>query len=244
MDHGLIVDLETTGLNPKTDKIIEIGIILFAMMRNGEPAIQKMYGALEDPGEPLTPQITKLTGITDEMLTGQAIDWPYVRELFTTSSICIAHNAAFDRAFLINHPEFAGIDCHWACSQLHIDWAAKGYKTRALNYLAADHGFVNPFAHRALFDCATTFRLVTDHLAELSEKSYQKIFSVQAFGAPFDLKDVLKKRGYRWNPGDKVWQTTVFEGELGEERAFLAENIYGGTATHSESLITMDDLVR
>lgn len=236
MDYGLIVDLETTGLNAKTDKIIEIGIVLFALSGDGKPAIQTMYSALEDPGVPLSDEIIKLTGITDEMLVGQAICWDTVKAMFNKASIAIAHNAPFDRSFLKAHPVGASLDCHWACSAQHIDWASQGYKSRSLTYLAADHGFVNPFAHRALFDCATTFRLVADHLPELIEKSYQKVFLIQAFEAAFDVKDVLKRRGYRWNAGDRVWQRHVLEGELAAERQFLATDIYGGTATHSETL--------
>lgn len=237
MDYGLIVDLETTGLNPKTDVIIEIGIVLFALSGDGKPAIQTMYSALEDPGEPLSEEIIALTGITDEMLTGEAIDWDIVKGLFAKASIAIAHNAPFDRSFLDHHPVGQSLDIHWACSIQHIDWASKGYKSRSLTYLAADHGFVNPFAHRALFDCATTFRVVSDHLPELIEKSYQKVFLIQAFGAAFDVKDALKKRGYRWNAGDRVWQKNVLEGDLASEREFLATDIYSGTATHSETLI-------
>lgn len=237
MDYGLIVDLETTGLNPETDEIIEIGIVLFALSGEGKPAIQTMYSALQDPGAPLSAEIVKLTGITDEMLVGQAIDWDIVGGLFDKASLAIAHNAPFDRGFLNNHPVGKTLDIHWACSIQHIDWASKGFKSRSLTYLAADHGFVNPFAHRALFDCATTFRLVADHLPELIEKSYQKVFLVQAFGAAFDVKDALKRRGYRWNAGDRVWQKNVLEAELPGERDFLAADIYGGTATHSETLV-------
>lgn len=241
MDYGLIVDLETTGLNPKTDKIIEIGIILFAVTENGKPAIQTMYSALEDPGEGLSPEIVGLTGITDEMLAGQTIDWTQVNALFAKASIAIAHNAPFDRGFLMQHPAFEARDTHWACSVQHIDWASKGFKSRSLTYLAADHGFVNPFAHRALFDCATTYRVASAHLAELIEKSYQKLFLIQAFGARFEVKDLLKKRGYRWNGGEKVWQKTVFEDQLKNERDYLSENIYGGPPAHSETLTTLDD---
>lgn len=242
MDYGLIVDVETTGLNAKTDSIIEIGTVLFAVSASGEPAIQSMYGGLEDPGGPLSPEIIALTGITDDILAGQSIDWQMVNSMFARASIVIAHNAAFDRGFITGHPKFTGQDCHWACSVQHIDWQAKGFKSRALNYLAADHGFVNPFAHRAVFDCATTFRLVAPHLGELIEKSYQKRYLIQAFDAPFETKELLKKRQYRWNAKEKVWQRQLLEGQLQGEREFLAAEVYGGTAIHSEQELSWDDM--
>lgn len=242
MDYGLVVDVETTGLSAQSDSIIEMGLLLFAVTESGAPAIQTLYGGVEDPGRPLSPEIVTLTGLTDETLAGQQIDWGMVNSLFSKASIIIAHNAAFDRSFIVRHPKFEVPDAHWACSVQHIDWHAKGFKTRALNYLAADHGFVNPFAHRALFDCATTFRLIADHLPELIAKSYQKRFLVQAFDAPFDSKDALKQRNYRWNAKDRVWQKPVLADDLSAEREFLGQNVYGGMATHSETELTWDDL--
>jgi hypothetical protein len=71
-----VVDVETTGINPDHDKIIELGICLFEYDRqNGR--IYKVLGTwewFEDPGFSIPPEITKITGITDEMVTGHRID--------------------------------------------------------------------------------------------------------------------------------------------------------------------------
>src|SRR5690606_9704255 len=99
-------------------------------------------------------EIEKVTGIDYDLIKGRVIDWNLVRDWMSRASIVIAHNAAFDRPFLEQRSELSGLHIHWACSIRHIDWQAKGFRTKALNYLAADHGFVNSFAHRAVFDCA------------------------------------------------------------------------------------------
>ena len=61
---------------------------------------------------------------------------------------------------------------------------------------------------------------------------------LSAVGAPIDLKDLLKARGYRWFPGDgnrpKAWYRTVASDELDAERAWLTEKIYAGKYRASE----------
>ena len=70
-----VVDVETTGTNPDRDKIIELGICIFEYDRqNGR--IYKVLGSwewFEAPGFSIPPEITTITGITDEMVTGHRI---------------------------------------------------------------------------------------------------------------------------------------------------------------------------
>lgn len=234
MDFGLIVDVETTGLEPGKDQIIEIGLLEFGVEGEGLPAILRTYGALQDPGVEISPEIERVTGIRTAHVQGQTIDWDVVRGFFARASIVIAHNADFDRRFLEATGQLTGLKPHWGCSMRHIDWRGQGYRTLSLNYLAADHGFVNPFAHRALFDCATTFRIVAPHLGELIMRSYEREYIVKAVGSPFASKDVLRERGYRWDAGERCWGKVVGETALAEERRFLGEAVYKGEARHLE----------
>lgn len=234
MDFGLIVDVETTGIDPENDKIIEIGLMEFAVDDRFKPVVTGLYGGVEDPGQPLLPEIKKLTGLDDPYLAGRRIDWGTVRQYFDRASIVIAHNCAFDRDFLMRRSELAGVGAHWACSIRHVDWEGKGFRSRALNYLAADHGFVNPFAHRALFDCATTFRVIEPYFAELVANSYLKEVRIYARGAAFEVKDKLRERSYKWDPQQRVWFKDVFENRLEEERTFLSVEVYRGEPRHEE----------
>jgi DNA polymerase III subunit epsilon len=225
MDIGIIVDLETTGLNKDTDEIIEIGIIEFAISSTTN-AILSTYGALQQATEPLSDDIIKITGISDEILQGRKIDWHIVAGYFSKAAVVVAHNAQFDRGFLEKVPELRQIKSHWACSRKHISWVTKGYSSQKLNYLAADHGFVNSFAHRAVFDCATTYRLVLPYLEEMVATSFEKEFEIKACKAPFACKDLLKQRGYLWDPEQKVWKLTVFKKSLAAEQEFLRQEVY------------------
>src|SRR5437867_2156767 len=90
-----VVDVETTGTNPDRDRIIELGVCLFEYDRqNGR--IYKVLGSwewFEDPGLSIPPEITNITGITDEMVTGQSIDDGAVNDLLGRAILIIAHNA-------------------------------------------------------------------------------------------------------------------------------------------------------
>ncbi len=234
VDYGLIVDVETTGLNPSEDSVIELGLIEFRVGSDGHPIISSMYSGLEDPMAPLSEDVARLTGLTNETLSNERIEWGLVRKYWDRASVVIAHNAEFDRAFLTARPELRGVRKHWACSLRHIDWRAKHFGSLKLQYLAADHGFANPFAHRAMFDCATTFRLISPHLSELIESSYEPEYEIIAVGSPFETKDILKQNGYRWDGEHRAWRKRVSARRLDVERTFLAADVYKGTPRHIE----------
>jgi len=96
-DSFIVIDLETTGLNPKTDKIIEIGAV-----RVREGIITEHFATLVNPGRRLEERITELTGITDVELKVA----PYIEEVlpelitFIDEDILVGHRVLFDFSFL------------------------------------------------------------------------------------------------------------------------------------------------
>ncbi|RZI53844.1 MAG: 3'-5' exonuclease, partial [Pseudomonas sp.] len=125
--HGIIIDTETTGLDHRKDEIIEIGVIAFTFDEHGTTGdITGVYGGLQQPGTAIPAEITKITGITDEMVAGQFIDIPELRSLIEPADLVIAHNARFDRPFCeAFSPMFSGKA--WACSNAEIDWSSRGF---------------------------------------------------------------------------------------------------------------------
>lgn len=96
--RGVIVDTETTGLNHRKDEIIEIGAIAFSYDQQGNVGdVTGIYGGLQQPTTPIPADITRLTGITDEMVAGKMIDIQALRALIEPADLVIAHNAGFDR---------------------------------------------------------------------------------------------------------------------------------------------------
>lgn len=235
---GICIDTETTGLNYASDKIIELGIVAFQYdpLTSGIIKIIDRYAGFEDPGVPLSPEITAITGITDEMVSGQAFDDAQVCRLAEQASLVIAHNAAFDRKFVEGRfPAFSKVP--WGCSMTQIDWQAERISTRVLEYLLFKFGwFIN--AHRALDDAEGLLGILLENLPVTGTPVFKALLNrydevtakISAVGAPFDKKDVLKQRGYRWNDGSqggvKSWWITVPGEKENDELSWLASKVY------------------
>jgi DNA polymerase-3 subunit epsilon len=255
---GLCIDTETTGLNHAEDKIIELGIVAFEFnpMTAEIIRITDRYNGFEDPGCPLPKEITEITGITDEMVAGQSFDNERVKAIAGNAVLVIAHNSSFDRKFVeARYPIFATLS--WACTVSQIDWTAKErISSRSLEYLLHKCGgyFIN--AHRALDDAEGVLGLLlgtfpvteTPIFKTLLEKSSEMTAKISAIGAPFDKKDVLKQRGYRWSDGAnnacKGWWTSVPQHLEEDELAYLAKDIYPGGNTESVVVSRIDAYAR
>lgn len=96
-DTYIALDLETTGLNPSRDRILEIGAV---KVIDGQVAAT--YETLVDPGVPLSPRIEGLTGITQEMALGGRATGEAVTELvaFCEDFPLLGHNILFDYSFV------------------------------------------------------------------------------------------------------------------------------------------------
>ena len=232
-----IVDVETTGTNPDRDKIIELGICLFEYDRHGG-RIYKVLGSwewFEDPGATIPPEITNLTGITNEMVAGHSIDDRAVNNLLGRVVLVIAHNAAFDRCFLERRlPVFA--TKHWACSSADIDWKAEGIRSSTLEFVAYALGFFHD-GHRATSDCLATLHVLarplprTGRLAlqALLEKARPPTWRLWARDSAIETKDLLKNRGYTWSPGEfarpRCWYRDVSDADKAAEVTWLRSNV-------------------
>lgn len=250
---GLCLDTETTGLLHGSDRIIEMGIVAFEYNPATAEIIRIVgrYAGFEDPGYPLTDEVREITGITDEMIAGQAFEEDRINGLAEQASLVIAHNAAFDRPFVERRfPRFAGLA--WGCSMTQVDWQAERITARSLEYLLYKCGGWCINAHRALEDAEGLLGLLLGQLplsgrpifGALLERAGETTSRVYAVGAPFDAKDLLKQRGYRWNDGSgggcKAWWRDVPQEAEWEERAYLAENIYPGGNARSVVITRID----
>jgi DNA polymerase-3 subunit epsilon len=98
----VVVDLETTGLRPGSSRICEIGAV-----RVRELELQEDFELLVDPGMPIGPTISALTGLSDADLRGAPHPAIAVRRFleFAGDAVLVAHNARFDLAFLDRETE-------------------------------------------------------------------------------------------------------------------------------------------
>lgn len=234
---GVVIDTETTGLNRKTDKVIEIGLRQFRFNRaSGELLdVGAAYSGLQDPGVPLSDDVKRLTGLSDADLAGKSIDWAAVGRALSEANIVIAHNASFDRPFVDRGCDISATKI-WGCSLKQVDWARKGYNVAKLEVLSIYHGFFAN-SHRALSDVDALLNLITmidwtsrkPYLAELLGNARRPLTHVAATRAPFEAKDILKERGYHWDATAKVWNKMVFQEDLPAEVAWMEAAVYKGT---------------
>lgn len=230
---GLAIDCETTGLDPDKHTIIELAMRRFRYDRQGRILkIDRPWSWYQDPGEALSADIVRLTGITDQDLVGQQINDDDAVTLLRSADLVVAHSAAFDRKFVERRlPHAAGLA--WACSCTEIDWAGAGFDGRALGWLVAQSGYFFT-GHRAGADVDAVIALLRHLmpdgrtvLAELVANSVLPSTRIEAVGADFEVKDELRTRGYRWNATEKVWWRDVSAKDLTAEQFWLASNVYG-----------------
>lgn len=235
--RGVILDTETTGLNHRSNEIIEIGAIAFTFDDDGAIGdVTGVYGGLRQPSGEIPADIVKLTGITDEMVAGEAIDMDALGAVIAPADLIIAHNARFDRPFCeAFSPIF--VSKAWACSNAEINWSERGFEGSKLGYLVGQSGYFHE-GHRAVDDCFALLEVLDrpsgpqgdTPFAELYRASQRSRVRIFAENSPFDLKDHLKARGYRWSDGSegrpKSWWTEVDETDLADELDYLRTEIY------------------
>jgi DNA polymerase-3 subunit epsilon len=202
------IDTETTGLDDKTDRIIEVGCCLWDWESKIPLAI---YSSLVIPERDIPEEITALTGITAGQIN--EFGWPeeavlgQVDELLIKADYIMAHNAPFDKGFFdkgIERQQIVPRNIPWLDSLMDIVFL-KTVATRNLNYLAAESGFVNPWKHRAIFDVMTMLKLASDYDIEaIIARSKEPILYVQAI-VSFEEKELAKERGYHWHGQSKRW---------------------------------------
>ena len=233
-----IIDLETMGMNPKENEIIEIGMLSFMFSTgDGIVGVTDTYNELNDPGKPIPAEITRITKITDADVAGKFIDWGVVSRILKESHLVICHNSRFDRKFLeLQTPDEVRTIVEskpFACTINDVDWRGRGYESNKLDYLNFKMGYFYE-GHRALVDCWATFNLFRhepESFNELKANVRRKEILLCAANAPFDKKDLLKARKYRWEDGlgslPKSWRITIASDLLEAEQSWLDKEIYG-----------------
>lgn len=233
-----ILDTETTGTNQLTDKIIELGIVIveYAPDTGQVYRVLETFDELEYPGMPIPPESTKIHNITDEMVSGKKINDEAVERLLSDVSLIIAHNATFDRGFVEARLPFFQKKA-WACSYAQMPWKAEGFGAAGLEFLAYRFGF-HFTGHRASVDCHALLEVLQSDLPVSGIKAFKMLLDkartqdikVWALSSPFETKDKLRERGYRWDGERKLWNKAVSNDELILETDWLKAEVYNNRA--------------
>lgn len=220
--YWLGVDFETTGLDVEKELITEVGAVLWDV-ENKAPVM--IYSDLIKIDQPLTEEIVNLTGITDEMLDtfGKAAGLVFsnLSELMLRAQYIVAHNGTnFDKPLWYNEAKRKTVEFPekpWIDTSVDVPYP-DFITTRKLIHLAAEHGFVNPFAHRAVSDVLTMLR-VASHYNSDTIVMYANSPNVELRAAVvYKDRELAKKCGYRWNKEKKYWLKTIKDFQLDDNR--------------------------
>lgn len=215
IERALILDTETTGLDHKTDKCIEVACILYDFV---EAAPIEIYSSLIRVESNPIAHINNIS--TDLLLRGGNLPndvWTRVDELVARTDIIIAHRVEFDKSFV---PEDIGNKKPWVCSKFDIAFP-KGNLGDHLLHLALAHGVSVHTAHRALADCDTLQRVFqrvhevngyesVQRMLRMAMRPKKLYYALVSYGD----KDLAKQNAFAWNPDIKQWYRRMSEDDI------------------------------
>lgn len=201
------LDFETSGLDRNSDRITECGLVLWSTKIN---RALETASFLVNAGIPVPKEVEDLTGISTAMIKKFGVEEPWAIEetirLVEASDAVIGQNVIqFDKHFLVNAaarlgmtiPERLWIDTRTDLP-LHVE-------TKALSYMACDHGFLNPFPHNAVGDGLTVLKLASAYDIDVVVARAKEPTVVLQSHQSFDHNDGAKKLKFGWKPELKKW---------------------------------------
>lgn len=223
------IDIETTGLDREKDHIVELGYVI-REVKGGVWAPKNLsQGSFfiweDDFPDPMPPEIYAVHKISSTHLQKAGVDYTKVfgtlMDLLDKYSVeCfIAHNGlAFDKPFLEAKDVYAKhwSDLPWVDTKAHVKYPVD-CKNNNLLYLAAYHGFLNPFPHDALSDVQTMMRIIQHYdFEKLYARAKEPWVTLKA-DVKYDGRELARARGYQWNGEVKEWRKTVPQSEVAAE---------------------------
>ncbi len=192
-DEFVVFDIETTGLSVATCKITEIGAV---KVKNGE--ILERFNTFADPEGHIPEEITKLTGITDEMVKGAPSQLEAVQAFmeFAGNRMLIAHNATFDIGFIRRVCENNRIPFPYTFLDTVplARFVAPELKKYKLDTLAEHYG-LGDFNHHRASDDAEMLAMIFFKMVEQLRK--EGVYSIAEMNASMsDKADPLKLKPY------------------------------------------------
>lgn len=203
----LILDTETTSLDPATGRLIEVAAAVYSVEH------RSLVRARSWLIEGATNEAEAVNGIAPALLSHGIEEAAVMRQIHAIATkeceVIVAHNASFDRQWF--EPSIQNLA--WACSCDDMEWPRKS-TSRSLAALALAHGVGVVSAHRALDDVMTLVRMF-ERAAELGadvpamiaralrpKAKYQALVS-------YDDREKAKAAGFRWDGATKTWTRTL-----------------------------------
>ncbi|WP_141433700.1 exonuclease domain-containing protein [Bacillus sp. 03113] len=162
---GLLLDVETTGLSPYQDEMIELALILFSYCQDTGEFIEELEHdsflrePLSESSRNNYESAYKIHGIPFQEVEGKSFHDVKIKTYFHRADSIFAHNASFDRSFLYQmYPEINLLK--WYCTMRNIEWKKYGYQNSKLITLLQAHQITNYQSHRAMDDITYLMQLL------------------------------------------------------------------------------------
>ncbi|MBQ8619557.1 MAG: PHP domain-containing protein, partial [Clostridia bacterium] len=178
-DEIVVVDFETTGLNPRKNRIMEIGAV---RIRNGQ--VVEEYSKFVNPQEPIPQEVVDLTGISDAMVANAGTAETEIPKLleFIGGAAFAAHNAKFDYSFLTEECKRLGIEISMPVIDT-LEFSRRMYpslKSHRLGAVCKSLGISLKNAHRAVHDARATAQMLNRMLGTAIEKGVERICDINS----------------------------------------------------------------
>ncbi len=209
----LILDTETTGLDPQRDRCIELGAVLFDLPRR---SVLSQVSLLL----PCDQNAAQAVNGIDPELTQQPQPWQqglqWFEALLASADLVVAHNAAFDRQWFGIEP-LPAIHKPWLCTMEDIRWPAdRNLRSNpSVRDLALAYSVPVWAAHRALTDCIYLAQ-VFERCDDLEQLVQQGLEPRRLYRARLSYEERHRAReaGFRWNePVSGAWSRRLSERE-------------------------------
>lgn len=225
MNNLLVVDTETTGLDPSRDGIVELA----GVWRAGDDL--RFYSGLCNPGVPVSPVARSAHHIGDADVANSPAPLLVLQKLLAEHGapsgerVYVAHNASYDRSFLQRLMESVGIVNRWICTYrcaMHLWPDAPNYKNQTLRYYLNLEPEVprDLHPHRALYDA-----IVTEEILQLMLQQRRVEELIHMSQSPVLMKTVGfgKHRGKLWESVETSYlQWVVRQGDMDEDTLHTA----------------------
>lgn len=210
----LILDVETTGLEPPQAQLCEIGAVLFSVpLRSTLQQLSFLLPVLSNDAQSINGIAPGLTLQPAPIEAAAAL----LRALVRQADALVAHNAAFDQPWIdayldtATHPD---LQRPWICTCEGISWQDLR-PNPSLQALALAHSIPVWAVHRALADC-TYLAAIFERTNGLEEKLAEGLLPRRLVAAdlPFQRKDEAKQAGFRWQPDQKLWTRKLTDAQI------------------------------
>ncbi|BCZ45410.1 DNA polymerase III PolC-type [Clostridium gelidum] len=188
-----VLDLETTGFSPVTEKITEIGV-----MKIKDGKVIDKFSTFVNPQKSIPSRVVEITKITDDMVRdAETIDKVFPKMLkFIDGTVLVAHNAEFDIGFLKHNARVLGYDFDFT----YLDTLSLAqeifpdFKTYKLGRVAKNLGIKVEVAHRALDDVDTTVKVFNIMLEELRLRGAETLQDIEIYASDEESKKQAYKK--------------------------------------------------